>query len=78
MAYSLYAEACNATKLCDNSKSLSCLSANSNCNCPTALTTGTCDCPTTHYSDGTTCVARVSINGVCTVGKNYMCNYFNF
>ena len=75
VTYLSYGETCSSSLLCDPTISLTCPSTASGCNCPTTLTANKCDCPTTHYWDGSsTCVARVSINGTCTIGNDYMCN----
>ena len=78
MTYSTYEGSCSGTQLCDPSVGLTCPSTASGCNCPTTLAANKCDCPTTHYWDTTSlaCLVRVSNNGACTVGKDYMCKHF--
>ena len=73
MVYSTYGELCTAVQLCDYTKGLTCPSTASGCNCPTSLPNYKCDCPTTHYWDGSACVARVSKSDSCST--DYMCKF---
>jgi hypothetical protein len=43
------------------------------CDCPYQLNGNQCNCPTTHYWNGTRCVSRFTINQNCTY--DYQCAY---
>lgn len=74
MTFKLYGDSCDSAQLCDPSKSLNCSSTATGCSCPNSLAANQCDCPITHYWDQSNCVERVSINGTCVIGMDYMCN----
>ena len=74
-SYQTYSQSCS-TYTCNPSLNLVCSSGSgTGCACPSNLGGSYCDCPTSKYWNGATCVNRVS-NGVsCPTGQNYNCLY---
>ena len=70
--YQTYGQSCWSYQ-CDPSVGLTCPSSANGCSCPTYLSAYICDCPTSKYWSGSTCVSRVGNGAVCNAGQNYNC-----
>lgn len=72
---SIYNQACTYQSDCENTKSLVCNDGTINCTCPTASSSGLCDCVRSfnneYYWDGTTCQQAKAYLQSCTA--NDMC-----
>jgi hypothetical protein len=65
-----YTQTCNSVSQCDGTKGLFCKTNSSrgvyeeSCNCPALGVVNTCDCPSSHYWDGSTCASVYSYGEV--------------
>ena len=71
-AFMTYGQSCS-TFLCNPNLSLTCSTGSgTGCSCPTTYGANICDCNTSSFWNGTSCIAtRISFNSPCT--QSYQC-----